>query len=78
MHARGTDQSASLAVVEAVAHAEAVDPTDLPPLHETIDPDALDAIFSTDPPGDPAEAVSFSYCGHRVTIFADGAVTLEG
>lgn len=37
--------SVSMAVVEAVADAENVDPLELDPLNEAIDPDALDALF---------------------------------
>lgn len=59
----------SLAIVEAVADATDRDPTDLPPLAETADPDAIDAILtSTDP--DAGLYLSFRYAG--VTVAVEG------
>ena len=39
-------ESASEAVVRAVADARGRDPIELPPLHNVIDPDALNELFS--------------------------------
>lgn len=62
-----------LAVVEAVADAEDVDPTDLdPPLGDVIDPDALESIFR-----DSNGELTFTYHGHRVTVEPAGTVDLE-
>lgn len=71
----------SRAVVEVVADAEGVDPLELPPLYEAIDPDALDALFRpsacrTDVPPTSGE-VRFGYHGHEVHITAAGRVSLE-
>lgn len=66
----------SVAVVEAVAEAENVDPTTLdPPLHTAIDADALDALFTTRDSHNTR--VSFRYQGYHVTIDGEGTVTLE-
>lgn len=43
-----TDRSLSTTVVLAVSRARGVEPTELPPLAEVIDPDALDALFAPD------------------------------
>lgn len=60
----------SLAVVDAVAKAEGVEPTDLPtPLATAIDPDALNAVFR-----DGTGRLSFDYHGYRVTVDQEGAV----
>ena len=71
-------------VIEAVADVEGVPPEELrppayEPLHEAIDPDALDALFANraDGAGRPGGRVSFSYCGYLVTVEADGTVSLE-
>lgn len=40
-----TDESPSHAVIRAIAEVKGVDPTEVAPLFEFIDPDALDAIF---------------------------------
>jgi hypothetical protein len=64
--------SLSVAVVEAVADAEPVDPVDLStPLADPIDPDAQDVLFQNGS-GD----VSFDYCGHEVTVGARGSVEI--
>ncbi|MFC4544545.1 HalOD1 output domain-containing protein [Halosolutus amylolyticus] len=74
----------SQAVVEAVATVKGVQPEELGPpeyesLHEVVDPDALDAIFA-DRPGNasrPGGSVSFTYCGHRITVEECGSVTID-
>lgn len=65
-----------LAVVEAVADAENVDPVDLErPLHDAIDPSALDAPFANWNGRDGR--VDFVYHGYLVTVDGDGSVSLE-
>jgi len=68
----------SAAVVTAVADAEGVDETDLPPLFHAIDPDALDALFdsSTEPPHATGTtgSITFHYHGYDVTVTANGRV----
>jgi hypothetical protein len=58
------DATASEAVVAAVADRAGVDRTDLPPLFEAVDPDALDALFADRRPG----RVAFEYAGYEVTV----------
>lgn len=66
-----------LSIIEAVAAADRVDPTDLPPLSDAVDPDALNALF--DPAGERPVPTkfSFSYDGHDVTITSDKRVLLD-
>lgn len=71
-------QPPSEAVVAAVAAAENVAQTDLPPLFDSIDPDALDSLFESGPLAERSTGtVSFSYAGHEVSVTADGQVDLE-
>ncbi|OIB57844.1 HalOD1 output domain-containing protein [Natrialba sp. SSL1] len=63
-----TDHTASLAVIEAVSTATDCDPTELPPLYDTIDPDALDALFSDQTATDVRPEISFTYDQYEVTI----------
>ncbi|ELZ06314.1 hypothetical protein C482_00790 [Natrialba chahannaoensis JCM 10990] len=63
-----TNHTASLAVVEAVSTVADCDPTALPPLYDTIDPDALDALFSEQTAADVRPEVSFTYNQYDVTI----------
>lgn len=66
------DDSPSRAVILAVADAERVDPTDLPPISEAIDPDALDRLVSRD-----VGHVRFDYHGYTVTVDRRGVVDIE-
>ena len=61
-------------VVYAVANANGVDPTDLAPLYETVDPEALDALFADGSAG----AIKFTYEGHDVVVRGDGPATVDG
>lgn len=58
----------SRAVVEMVAATENVDQTDLPPLYEAIDPDALDKLFESRSDDRTPMEVTFTYYGHEVTV----------
>ncbi|MFB6185098.1 MAG: HalOD1 output domain-containing protein [Haloarculaceae archaeon] len=68
-----TNETTSTRVVQAVAEAKEVDPTDLPPLYDVVSPDALDALF--DPPDGerrPSEyEFRFAYAGRNVVIRND-------
>lgn len=57
-------------VVRVVADEADVDPLELPPLYNTIDTDALDAVIETVPSG----SVQFRYADHYVTVYGDGSV----
>lgn len=73
-----TDEPLSHAVVEAVSEAEDAQPTELPPLFSAIDPDALDALFTS--AGDEAVvtgSVQFRYAGYDVCVNEDGSVVLD-
>ncbi|OVE85225.1 HalOD1 output domain-containing protein [Natronolimnobius baerhuensis] len=62
----------SVAVITAVANRQGCDPSDLPPLYDAIDPDALDAVFdSTRADGARQGRLSFTYDGHEVVIDSD-------
>ncbi|WP_435174546.1 HalOD1 output domain-containing protein [Halorussus sp. AFM4] len=62
------------AVIEAVADVAGVDPTStVIPLSETVDPDALDALF-TGCEGDAQ--VAFRVCGLHVLVRSDGRLRI--
>lgn len=69
-----TDESPSSAVVEAVADEMDAAPTDLRPLYEVVDTEALDALFHDQ--ATTEGTVSFDYCGYEVTVTATGDVTV--
>lgn len=72
------ERPVSVAVVEAVADAEGVDPVGLEtPLYEAVDPDALEALVGASGHGGFEGYVSFVYCGYDVTVDPRGGVTLR-
>lgn len=69
----GTD--AVVAIVEAVAAVTNRAPTAMPPLYETVDPEAL-ADLVTSARDRPVE-VSFAYEGCQVSVSSDRRVVVE-
>jgi len=69
------DQSVAptTAVVEAIGAVSNTEPTALPPLAETIDPDALDSLFKSP---DNAGRIVFDYADYTVAVSADHTVRL--
>lgn len=66
-------ESLSVAIIEAVAAQEGVDPTELPePLYESIHTDALDQLFDS-----VSGQVTFEYFGYEVTVYNTGDVELN-
>lgn len=73
--ADGGDEPAppSEGIIEALAEETDTDPLALPPLYETIDPEALDRLFADRDDG----TVTFSYCGYAVTVQHNGEVIVH-
>lgn len=67
-------ETVTAAVVEKLADAEGVGVYDVAPLVESVDPDALEALFDEGTADDVF--VEFSHEGYRVTIDG-GDVTVE-
>jgi hypothetical protein len=66
-----TESSISARVVEAVARASGTEPQALPPLHEAIETDALDALYAhanADSAERVAPTVLFPYAGYEVRV----------
>lgn len=63
----------SVNVIEAIADECGIDPLELPPLYDVVDPDALDTLFR-DP--DVTGTVSFTYMDRRVSVDPGGTVTI--
>lgn len=71
-----SDEAVSQQVVKAVADAKGVDPLDLPPLYDSIDPDALDALFSNADASTSMPELQFRVAGCEVLVRGDGVVTI--
>ncbi|WP_167768370.1 HalOD1 output domain-containing protein [Haloarcula amylovorans] len=66
------------AVIEAVTASTTGDSADLPPLYNTVDPDALSAILAERTTGSgSAIRVSFEYAGTDVTIDSHGGIVVR-
>lgn len=68
-------ESPSMTIINALATAMDVEPTELPPLFEIVDPDAIDALFSNNG-GDTESAamLSFNHRHWNVFVNADGRI----
>lgn len=72
-------ESIALAVVEAIAEREAVDPIDLDrPLYDVVDPDALENLFRVDHAGRPVGRghVTFAYGDYLVRVSSDREISV--
>lgn len=69
----------STLIVTALADITGDSPTDLEPLYDRIDPDALDRLFSPNPDGSLGAAgpVTFTFHGHEVTVERHGHVVIR-
>lgn len=66
-------ENVSQKVVRAVAQEKGMSETEIPPLYEAIDPDALNTLFKQSRQGQ----LSFDYSGYVVTVWNDGDVLLQ-
>lgn len=65
--------NASEQVVLAVAAETDTDPLDLPPLYETLDPDALDSVVHKSPDC----TVTFQYAGCTLTVESSSNIFVD-
>lgn len=72
----GSDASLSVVLVKAIAELADVDPLELEPLHETIDPETLNEFVGTDELPDVEGTVTFVFEGYDVTVYASGLVKI--
>ena len=74
-----TATPASIAVIEMVAAACDTEPTQLGPLYEAVDPDALNSLVRSTGYGPAADGstVKFEVADRSVTVHGDGAVVVR-
>ncbi|WP_394353989.1 HalOD1 output domain-containing protein [Haloarcula sp. JP-L23] len=51
--------------------------TELPPLYETIDPDALDTLLDSLDEDNTAFSLEFTYAGQHISINTGGTVSCD-
>ncbi|MFC6785402.1 HalOD1 output domain-containing protein [Halobaculum halobium] len=70
-----SDRSATDAIVRALADAAGVDPTDIPPLFDYVDPDALNTLFDSSDRGTGGDTLlSFQVDTWNVFVRSDGRI----
>lgn len=67
----------SVEILEAVADATDHEPTALPPLYRSVDPDALDALLTGGVQRAEPVHVSFAYDDVLVSVGSDGDLTIR-
>ncbi|WP_162524319.1 HalOD1 output domain-containing protein [Halobellus captivus] len=74
VYTREPDESPSNSVIEAVGKLRGTDPTKLPSLYESIDPDAIDDLIDGQAERSLASTdvcVTFQFAGCEVAVYAD-------
>lgn len=73
------DDAPSLTVVEAIGVISDETVADIDPLYSSVDPDALDTIFSTIASGEMSGpvCVELTHAGHEVFISSDGRLSVR-
>lgn len=71
-----TDRSVSEQVVQAVAQVSGDSVTEIEPLHNAVDADALNNLFSAKLDGSVRQGgyLAFEYANYLVTVFASGRI----
>lgn len=74
---RDRSESASESIIRALSDVTGIDPMRLPPLYESIEPDALDQLFATSPQERQFEerTLRFTYEDH-VVVCRDSEVSV--
>lgn len=72
-HISTTHRRPSMVVIDAVAEELSVDPIDVGPLADKIDPDALNELVNSMDSG----MITFPFEEFEVTVDSDGEVSLE-
>lgn len=71
---QATDTSdAILQIAQEIAALENVEPTDLPPISDSVDPDALSRLVES---GDDSLSVKFSYLEYDICVNRDGSTSI--
>lgn len=64
-------------VVRKIADRESVDPLELPPLYESVDPEALDALVETGDRSGSVRKIEFVYNDYSVHVTGEGTVQID-
>ena len=74
---RDGDETLMVTLVKALSEAEGTDPTDLPPLYESVDGEALSSFLDRSENGTTSDSFfSFTYENWNVFVRADGQIRI--
>ncbi|MFC4988246.1 HalOD1 output domain-containing protein [Saliphagus infecundisoli] len=73
----GGAETPTTAVVTAIADVRGVETADVTPLHDSVDPDALNGLFESTSRRSRAGTVTFDHDGHRIELSFDDRMTVE-
>jgi hypothetical protein len=78
VRAEADESDLVMTIIESVSKLKGVDPKQLTPLVEAINPDALGRLFADSLDGESRDGgyVTFPYAGCQVTVHADGEVVV--
>lgn len=79
-HDWGSDDRLSTVIIDAVAAVTDTEPTDIGPLYNVIDPEALEQVFAPTPTSTRCHAasyLSFSLHDCEVTVASDGLIEIQ-
>lgn len=72
-----SSESASEAIIRALAVVKDVKPTESTPLYDSVDTEALDALLDCSvPEAKPPIVVGFVTSGYRVVVSSEGQITI--
>lgn len=74
---KSIETTVSTKVVQRVSTSTDQEVTELPPLYETIDPEALDSVFNSAVMDESSLEVRFMYSGYEVIITGSGTVRVK-
>lgn len=72
----GAKATPSETLVRAIADFADVDPLELDPLYDAIDPDTLDEFVGADELPEVEGTITFTYEGYDVTVYASGLLEI--
>lgn len=67
----------STALVEVIARTRGLDPIEVEPLHDHLDPDALNALFARESPNGAVGSIAITIDGYRIRIEREGRIVAE-
>jgi len=76
MRTTGRNDELCTEIAETVAEAADVDPLELDPLYDVVDPEVIEELLKT-PSVAEESSITFTYTGHQVTVEGEGVILVE-